>query len=408
MTDTIQHICAREILNARGMPTVEAEVTTKQGHCGVASVPSGTSKGRHEAHELYDGGSRYRGFGVRRAVDNVNRVLGPALVGYDVTCQAAIDHAMITLDGTPNKSNLGANAILPVSVAVAKACAASRRQPLFQSIATAPHPRLPHIVATVIAGGVYSGSGLEFEDYLYVLDGFDDFETALEALCEMRWRLEQNLRALYGDFAEDGGALSPPLATTEAAFDCMLQAAHESGCDKQVSLGLDVAAAELFDPADGRYRMAGQRLSAPQLMQRYTALCRAYPLNFLEDAFDQDAFDAFAQLKAELPDVMIVGDDLFATNPARLRQGIQANSANAVLLKINQIGTLTEALAVEALARQNGYDTVVSLRSGETTDDFIADLAVGIAAKQIKLGSPVRAERNAKYNRLLRIARELL
>lgn len=406
MADKIVQVRGREILNAKGMPTVEAEVRTARGCAGVASVPSGTSRGKYEAFELYDGGARFGGRGVLRAVAHVNGPIAEALAGRDIADLRAVDNAMIALDGTDNKSNLGANAMLAVSAAVAKAAAQSAGLPLYRWLGAGSPARLPAIVATVISGGVYSPSGLEFEDYMLVLDGFDDFGAALEALVAIRYRLQASLEQRFGSVPEDGGALAAPLASTEEAFDCMLEAVGQAGHEGHVRLGLDVAAGELYRPDTGSYRLGKKEMAPAELSARYETLCRQYPLVFLEDPFDQDAFEDFHALKRRLDGVMIVGDDLIASNPARLARCIQSDSANAVLLKINQIGTVSEALRVDEMAKEHGYDVVVSLRSGETNDDFIADLAVGIGAGHIKLGSPVRSERNAKYNRLWAISRQ--
>ena len=403
--DRISKVTGREILNARGRPTVEAEVVTERGFRGIASVPTGTSKGKWEAWELYDGGERYGGKGVRAAARNVSTCISDALRGADVTDQKAIDRTLIALDGTDNKSRLGANAVLAASVAAAKAGAQSAGLEPFRYLCPERKVfRIPDIVATVIAGGVFSTSGLEFEDYMLILRGFGAYPDALDALWAMRHRLEERLRARYGAFPEDGGALAPPCRSTAEGFEWMLSTAEELGLKDHVTLGLDVAASELFDPDTGMYRLADGSLYGPEaLSEYYRELCGRYPLTFIEDGFEQDRFEDFARLRAALPGVQIVGDDLFVTNPARLRRGIEAGAANGLLLKINQIGTVTEAISAAETARDSGIDVIVSLRSGETTDDFIADLTVAVGARQIKLGSPVRAERNAKYNRLLKI-----
>jgi enolase len=405
MKNRIISIKGREILNARGKPTVEATLFTENGITTWASVPSGTSTGKYEAFELYDGGSRFQGFGTRIAAANVSTLLCDALKGMDVTEQALIDKRMCEADGTENKHVIGANAILAVSVAVAKAGAATQKIPLYNYFGSTERPRtLPDLTATVISGGAFSPSGLEFEDYIYVVHGFDRFADKLEALVILRRELESALKNKFGDFPEDGGALAAPIRSTQEAFDYMLETAHHCGYANNVSLGLDVAANELFDYASGLYTIHdGMKKSKEELLEYYIQLCHDYPLTFLEDGFEQDDFDSFANLKHNLPDIQIVGDDLFVTNIKRLKMGIERNCANALLLKINQIGTISEALEAARMARQNAYDITVSLRSGETADDFIADFAVGINARQVKFGSPVRLERNLKYNRLLAI-----
>lgn len=407
MNNRIKKVVGREILNARGKPTVEVKIITESGICAVASVPSGTSRGKYEAHEIYDNEKRYRGFGVRNAVNNINTIINDALSGIEVTRQREIDEIMIVLDGTKNKEKLGGNAILAVSVAVAKAGGIASSIPLYQYLYPSEKKSLPNIIATVIAGGEFSTSGLEFEDYLYILEGFDSFSDSIEALSDLRYLLEKKLRKKYGNFPEDGGALAPPLTSSREAFEIMMDIAKEVGCEKQVTLGLDVAASELFDKAMKQYKISNAYMTTEQLKEYYKMLCREYPLTFIEDPFDEDDFESFAKLKKALPGVQIVGDDLFATNVERLKIGIEKDSANTLLLKMNQIGTVSETIDACIMAGENAYDVAVSLRSGETTDDFIADLAVAMNTRQIKLGSPVRAERNTKYNRLLKIESEL-
>lgn len=409
MSDRIKCIRGREILNANGKPTVEAELETENGICVTASVPSGTSRGKYEAYELYDGGSRFGGYGTRMAAGNISGELSDALKGHDVTDQKGIDRLMCSLDGTSDKRRLGGNAILAVSVAAARAGALAAELPLYRYLSQEKRKmKMPDIIATVISGGVFSGSGMEFEDYMYLLKDFDCFKDQLEALVTLHQSLEKNLRKKYGAFPEDGGALGAPCSSSEEAFKWMMDTAKEHGLEQHTELGLDVAASELFDEDKQIYRLQGGKvMHRRELMSYYESLCRAYPLTLIEDGFEQNDFESFARMREGLRGVQIVGDDLFATNYRRLQKGIEEKSGNGVLLKINQIGTVTEALETNDLARANGYDVLVSLRSGETNDDFIADLAVGIGARQIKLGSPVRQERNAKYNRLLKIADEL-
>lgn len=395
-------------MNAKGKPTVEVEVVTSSGKAGIASVPSGTSKGRYEAHELYDNETRYSGYGVRKAVENVNTVIRNAIQDMDILNQRKIDRLMIDLDGTKNKGRLGGNAILATSVAVAKAGAASAGVPAYRYLGGLKAVAVPNIAATVISGGLFSPSNLEFEDYLLMLEGFPCFADSVEALVSMRLLLAKKMIEKYGDFPEDGGALAPPLGSTEEAFEAMLIVAREVGCEKFVSLGLDVAANELFDPQSGLYNMTNKKMDADELIDYYQKLCADYPLTFIEDPFEQDQWDDFSKLKKRLPGVQIVGDDLFVTNVERLRMGIEKDCANTLLLKINQVGTVSEAIDAALLAQKNNYYITASLRSGETTDDFVADMAVGMGARQIKLGSPVRGERNTKYNRLLKIECELL
>ena len=406
--DRIIKVTGREILNAKGKPTVEAKVFTESGIVTTASTPSGTSKGKYEAHELYDGGTRYDGFGTKTACKLINTEINDALCGVDVTDQKKIDEIMIQLDGTPNKERLGGNAIIAVSMAAAKAGAKAQKKPLYTTLKEGTTPRLPDIIATVISGGEYSPSGLEFEDYLYIFHGYESFSKMLEDLTAARKRLEKILKAEFGDFPEDGGALAPPVKTSEEAFDWMLRAAEEVGCRDHVTVGLDVAAGELYDESTGKYKAMGTMLTADELTAHYLDLCAKYPLTYIEDPFDQDDFVSHAALKKLAPaGTQIIGDDLFVTNVSRLKTGIENDSATTLLLKVNQIGTVTEAIAANDMALAAGMDVTVSMRSGDTPEDFISDLAVAVNARQIKLGSPVRAERTSKFNRLLEIEEEL-
>ena len=404
--DTIKKIEGREILNAKGMPTVEAKIETTEGNTAIASVPCGTSQGSYEAKALYDGGSRYNGRGTRTAAGHVSNEINSLLVGKPLSDPSYLDKLMIKLDGTTDKSRLGANAILASSVAVAKASAMSKHMPLYKSLYRQDSYKVPDIIATVIAGGAFSvsASALEFEDYLYIFSNFDSFDEELEALVTLRAHLQKKLTSQYGVIPEDGGALAAPLKSTEDAFTWMLQSVKECGYEGKVTLGLDVAASELYDKATSVYRF-NKVFNRDELLNYYEVLCQKYPLTYIEDAFHEDDVDGFAALQNRLPNVQNVGDDLFASNIARLRE--YHTAANGLLLKINQIGTVSEAIAAAEFAQKHDMDVIVSLRSGETTDDFIADLAVAVKARQIKLGSPVRAERNAKYNRLLQIAEEL-
>ena len=408
MNTAITSIRGREILNSRGKPTVEVELALAGGITVCASVPSGASTGKYEALEIYDGGERYRGFGTRKAAQNVTEIIAPHLLGMDVTDQRLIDRTLIDLDGTRQKSRLGGNAILGVSLAAARAGAMASGMPLYRYLGGLGATRLPNVLSTVISGGAFSPSGLEFEDYLLVLDGFPSFADQVEAISAMRRLLEKRCREKYGAVAEDGGALAPPMSSTQEAFETMLSVAREAGCEKHVFLGLDVAANELYDAKTGLYNMKSGPMDAAALHDYYCALSRDYPLIYIEDPFQEDDWAGFAKLTASLSHLQIVGDDLFATNDERLRTGIERGAANTLLLKVNQIGTVSEALKTAAAARQNRYEITASLRSGETNDAFQADLAVAVGARQMKLGSPVRGERNAKYNRLMRIEEDLL
>ena len=404
--DTIKKIAGREILNAKGMPTVEARIETTLGNIATASVPCGTSQGSYEAHAIYDGGRRYQGKGTRVAANHVSNEINNLIVGKSLAEPSYLDRLMIEMDGTKDKSKLGANAILASSVAIAKASALAKHIPLYRSLYQSESYKVPNIIATVIAGGAFSicPSALEFEDYLYILSGFDTFDEELEALVTLRRCLQKRLTEKYGVIAEDGGALAAPLRSTEEAFDWMLRVAEECGYSEKVTLGLDIAASELYDSANETYRF-NKVFNKAELIDYYVALCEKYPLTYIEDAFHEDDIESFAALRNRIPNVQHVGDDLYASNINRLRKYHQV--ANGLLLKINQIGSVSEAIDAADFAKKQDMDVIVSLRSGETTDDFIADLAVAIGARQIKLGSPVRAERNTKYNRLLQIAKEL-
>jgi len=403
----IKEIKALEILSSAGRPTIQAKVTLNNGIAGVASVPIGTSKGKYEAKELYDGGIRYRGYGVRKAVNNINQFIAPRMKGWEVIQQRAIDEFLIELDGTKDKRRLGSNAILAVSLAVAKAGAESIGLPLYRYIGGLGAKRLPMPLATMIAGGEHSPSMLDFEDYLLVFNGFETLADAVEALMEIRCCLGELMTGKYGAIpCVTGGAYAPPIESTEEAFDMMLESVEKAGFSKRVTLGLDVAGSELFNE-NGRYKIRGKEITNEELSHYFEDLSVQYPLVFIEDPFHQDDFDSFAKLTLCLPHIQIVGDDLFATNPDRIKRGIKKKACNTVLLKVNQIGTLSEACDAALLAKHNNYEVAVSMRSSDTTDSFIADLAVGLGALQIKLGSPVSGERSAKYNRLLEIEQEL-
>jgi len=404
----IKQIKALEILSSVGRPTIQATVILNNGIQGVASVPIGTSKGKHEAKELYDGGLRYRGFGVRKAVNNINEYIAPKLVGRQVVRQREIDEFLIELDGTEDKRKLGSNTILAVSLAVARAGAKSVGLPLYRYIGGLGANRLPVPLATVVAGGEYSSSSLDFEDYLLVLSGFEIFADAVEGLVETRYCLGEMLKEKFGTASIiGGGAYAPPIKSTEEAFDIMLGAIEKAGFSKKILLGLDVAGSELYNEKNGRYRVRGGEITAEELAEYYKDLVRQYPLVFIEDPFQEDDFDNSSRLTSTLPQIQIVGDDLFATNPTRIQKGIEKKACNTILLKVNQIGTLSEACDAAFLAMSNNYAITVSMRSSDTNDSFIADLAVGLGAQQIKIGSPVSGERNAKHNRLLEIEEEL-
>ena len=410
----LRSLQAREVLDSRGRPTVEAEVTCAGGATGRASVPSGASTGRHEAHELRDGDPmRYRGLGCRQAVAHVREIIGPALLGLSVLDQTALDRRLCALDDTPDKSRLGANALLAVSLAVARAAAVCRGLPLWRSLDTDGRACLPLPMVNLISGGKHAGGNLDFQDFLFLPVGARSYTEALEWAVEVYRCLGDVLTeaGLEGYLVGDEGGYGPRLKSNEQAVEMCLAAIRQAGLREgtQAALALDVASSHFW--RDGRYHLSvegGLALEAVEMVELLRRWCDAYPILSIEDGLAEDDFDGWGLLTAALRHrVQLIGDDLFCTNPARLRQGIAAGLANAVLVKVNQIGTLSEALDVVRLARDAGYRAVISARSGETEDDFLADLAVATGAGQIKVGSIIRSERLAKYNRLLRIEEAL-
>ncbi|MFT4569616.1 MAG: enolase [Hyphomicrobiaceae bacterium] len=408
----IRSIHAREILDSRGNPTLEADVVV-DGGIGRACVPSGASTGQHEAIELRDGDpKRYGGKGVLKAVANVNDVIAPELVGMDVREQKAIDDCMIQLDGTESKSNLGANAILAVSMAVAHAGAASNSEPLYRYLGGSRAKILPVPLMNIINGGAHADNRLDFQEFMIVPHGARRFSDALRMGTEVFHALGKALRArgLSTNVGDEGG-YAPDLQSNDEAIKLILGAIEDAGykAGRHVSLALDAAATEFFE--DGRYvfrKSGGARLTALQMVRLYERLVHRYPIISIEDALAEDDWDGWVRLNKALGrKVQLVGDDLFVTNASRLRRGIKEGAANSILIKVNQIGSLSETLATIRLAKRNGYTTVISHRSGETEDASIADLAVAVGAGQIKTGSLSRGERTAKYNQLLRIEEAL-
>jgi enolase len=399
----IEKIQAREILSAVGRPTVQVTVTTETGISATSSVPSGTSKGKYEAKELLDGGARFRGLGVRKAVENINTTIAQALTGVEVARQREIDATLLALDGTEDKRNLGGNAILAVSLAVARAGACCVGLPLYRYIGGLGANRLPMPLSTIIAGGRHAASNLAFEDYMLVFSGFNFFSQAVEALMEVRYHLEKSLKKRFDYLSEKGGAFAPPINNDDEALELILEAIEKTGYSSKITLGLDVVGSDLYNDEKQCYSIHGKSLAAEELLGYFVNLAKTYPISLIEDPFHEDDFENFAKLTAALPGILIVGDDLFTTNAIRIQKGIEMKAGNALLLKVNQIGTLTESVDAGLLALKNSYEVIVSVRSGDTNDDFITDLAVGIGAGQIKLGSPVRGERSAKFNRLLEI-----
>ncbi|MFH0412411.1 phosphopyruvate hydratase [Corynebacterium sp. L4756] len=405
----ILHVFAREIMDSRGNPTVEAEVFLDDGANGTAGVPSGASTGVHEAHELRDGGDRYKGKGVRKAVENVNEEIADELVGFEADDQRLIDQAMIALDGTENKSRLGANAILGVSIAVAKAAAQSAGLPLYRYIGGPNAHVLPVPMMNILNGGAHADSGVDVQEFMIAPIGAETFSEALQMGAEVYHTLKSVIKekGLSTGLGDEGG-FAPSVDSTKAALDLIVEAVEKSGykLGDDVALALDVASSEFYK--DGKYHFEGGEHTAEEMSKVYSELINQYPIVSIEDPLDEDDWEGYTALMAEVGDkVQIVGDDLFATNPARLQQGIDAKAANALLVKVNQIGTLSETFDAVDLAHRNGFRTMMSHRSGETEDTTIADLAVALGCGQIKTGAPARSERVAKYNQLIRIEQEL-
>ena len=420
MNDTaIARIHAREVLDSRGNPTVEVEVFCRSGASGRAIVPSGASTGKHEAVELRDGDpEHFAGRGVRKAVANVREQIAPALVGRDVTDQAGIDRLLCEIDGTPNKSRLGANAILGVSLATAHAAAAARGLPLWRALDRDGRAKMPLPMVNLISGGLHGNCNLDYQDFLLVPVGASTYSEALEITFEVYRALGQilNSRGFEGHLVADEGGYGPKLFRNADALEAIVEAirvsGHQPGTD--AAIALDIAATHFHDPDAGTYclraHVSGEErcLTTPEMVDLLAAGADTFPVVSIEDGIAEDDWAGWKLLTECLGGrVQLIGDDLFVTNPARLREGIERGVANAILIKPNQIGTLTETLDVIAQARAAGYRPVISARSGETEDSTIADLAVATGAGQIKIGSIARGERLAKYNQLLRIEEEL-
>jgi enolase len=407
----ITAVVAREILDSRGNPTVEVEVQTASGH-GRAAVPSGASTGEHEAIELRDGDKkRFGGKGVQKAVDNVNQTLGPSVIGIDALDQAEVDDVLREADGTPNKSKLGANAILGVSMAVARAAADAVGLPLWRYLGGANARVLPTPLMNVLNGGTHADNGLEVQEFMIVPDGFDDFPSALRAGAEVFAALKKNLKdeGMVTAVGDEGG-FAPRLESNEAAIEALVGAIGSAGytAGKEFHLALDCAASEFFDKGSKKYTFDKKAVTGAELVAIYEKLASKFPLISIEDGCAEDDWDTWKLLTDKLgKKVQLVGDDLFVTNVERLERGIDGGIANAILVKLNQIGTLTETFDTIRMAVDAGYRSIISHRSGETEDTFIADLAVATNAGQIKTGSLSRSDRVAKYNQLLRIGFEL-
>lgn len=406
---SIEAVGAREILDSRGNPTVEVEVVLDDGTFARAAVPSGASTGAFEAVELRDGGDRYAGKGVQQAVDNVIRVLGPAVEGLDADDQRLVDQAMLAADGTPNKAEVGANAILGVSLAVARAAADSAGLPLYRYVGGPNAHVLPVPMMNILNGGSHADSNVDIQEFMIAPVGAPSFREALRSGAEVYHALKAVLkeRGLATGLGDEGG-FAPDLDSNRAALDLIAEAVERSGqrLGTDIVLALDVAATEFC--TDGVYSFEGQSKSAAEMTAYYAELCEAYPIVSIEDPLDEDDWEGWKTLTDQLGDkVQIVGDDLFVTNVERLQRGISGGQANALLVKVNQIGSLTETLDSVDLAHRSGYRCMMSHRSGETEDVTIADLAVATGCGQIKTGAPARSERVAKYNQLLRIEDEL-
>ncbi len=406
---TIKSIKAREILDSRGNPTVEVDVELSDGSFGRAAVPSGASTGAFEAVELRDGGERYLGKGVLSAISNIQKEIAPKLIGADPFTQRAIDKLMIDLDGTANKSKLGANAILGVSLAVARAASNSKKMPLYKFIGGENADLLPVPMMNILNGGAHADTNVDIQEFMIAPIGAKNFKEALRWGAEVYHALKSVLkkRGLATSIGDEGG-FAPNLDSNRAALDLIVEAINKAGfkLGTEIALAMDVAATEFYK--DGSYEFEGGKLSAQEMISYYQGLVDSYPLVSIEDPLSEDDWDGWRSITEALGEkVQLVGDDLFVTNPERLSRGISSRTANALLVKVNQIGSLTETLDAVEMAHKAGYRSMMSHRSGETEDTTIADLAVATASGQIKTGAPARSERVAKYNQLLRIEEEL-
>jgi len=405
----IENIHAREILDSRGNPTVEVEVVLDDGSTARAAVPSGASTGAFEAVELRDEGKRYLGKGVENAVKNVNERIAPAICGFDAQDQRLIDDEMIALDGTKNKSKLGANAILGVSLASARAAAESSDLSFFKYIGGPTAHTLPVPMMNILNGGAHADTNVDIQEFMVAPIGAATFKESLRWGAEIYHSLKSVLKkqGLATSIGDEGG-FAPNLASNRAALDLILAAVEKAGFKPggEIALAMDVAATEFHE--NGKYKFEGKALTSDEMIAYYTDLVSSYPLVSIEDPLDENDWDGWKRMTAQLGGkIQIVGDDLFVTNPERLNRGIENKTANALLVKVNQIGTLTETMDAVALAHRSGYRSMMSHRSGETEDTTIADLAVALECGQIKTGAPARSERVAKYNQLLRIEEEL-
>ena len=406
---SIKSVKAREILDSRGNPTIEVDVALSDGAFGRAAVPSGASTGAFEAAELRDGGERYLGKGVRQAAANIEKLIAPRVVGQNPFEQQVIDKLMIEIDGTPNKSKLGANAILGVSLAVARAAANSKKLPFYTFIGGSDANLLPVPMMNILNGGAHADTNVDIQEFMIAPIGAETFGESLQWGAEIYHALKSVLkkRGLATSIGDEGG-FAPNLESNRAALDLIVEAIGKAGYKpkEEIALAMDVAATEFFK--DGKYEFEGSQLSSDEMISYYKSLVDSYPLVSIEDPLSEDDWAGWIQITKDLgSQVQLVGDDLFVTNPERLAKGIKNGAANALLVKVNQIGTLTETLDAVKMAHDAGYRSMMSHRSGETEDTTIADLAVAANCGQIKTGAPARSERVAKYNQLLRIEEEL-
>ncbi len=402
----ITSMWAREILDSRGNPTVEVDVLA-ESVLASAAAPSGASTGSHEAMELRDGGKRYNGKGVLKAVDNANTIIAPGIAGMEVTNQEGVDRKMRELDNTPTKSRLGANAMVATSMAVLRAAAASEGKMLHDHLGG---NMLPHAMFNIVNGGKHAGNGLAVQEFMIIPEA-ETFSLRLQMASEIYHVLGGQLVAKHGPTAKnvgDEGGYAPPIGNTYQALDAIEAAIEESGYKGACGLALDAAASSFYDQAGSVYRIDGKELKETELIDYYIDLVKTYGIKSIEDPFHEESFGAFAGLHRELPDIQVVGDDLTVTNVARLKKAIESESISTLLLKLNQIGTVSEAMDAVRICREHGLGIIVSHRSGETEDCFISDFSVGINSGQIKTGAPARGERTAKYNQLLRIEERIL
>lgn len=403
----ITSVFAREIIDSRGNPTVEVDVRTENGF-GRASSPSGASRGLHEAVELRDGGERFKGKGVLKAVENINKVLGPAIYDMEASPQEDVDAKMLELDGTKNKEKLGGNAIVAVSMANLKAAASSRKMALYDFLGG---DRLPIPLLNIINGGKHAGNGLSIQEFMIIPFGLDCFSEGLRASCEVYADLRERITRKYGKGSRnvgDEGGFAPHMSMSSEALDAISESIEECGYSKEMGIGMDAAASSFYRDKDEKYFMDGNYLERGELIDYYGGLLERYKILSIEDPLFEEDFEGFAEFTEKYGGkIQVVGDDLLVTNPARVEKAVQMKAVNALLLKVNQVGTVTEARKAAQAALDAGMQVIVSHRSGETDDYFISDFAVGIGATQIKAGAPARGERAAKYNRLLRIEEKL-